>query len=157
MTMLFALALAGEPATLFVDPKDLRILRLPGVDAMGTPGGDHSPTVGAGLFLTIAGARVDLVGVDELRAPIPADAARSFAGMVSSTAPLTATLVVTPADFMATVGDEPALRCQRARIEEIALTLRATGTELRGRRVIAGTESVTPGRCAPAPAVTPPG
>ncbi|MSQ01382.1 MAG: hypothetical protein EXR71_05740 [Myxococcales bacterium] len=154
MTLFFALALAGEPTTLFVDPTDLRILRLPGVEAMGTPGGDHSPAVGAGLFLTLAGARVDLAGVDELRAPIPADSARTFAGLVSSAAPLIATLVISPADFAATVGDEPALRCHRARIEEIALTLSATGTEMRGRRVIVGTESTTPGRC---PVVSSPG
>ncbi len=147
MTMLLALALAGEPTTLFVDPKDLRILRLPGVEAMGTPGGDHSPAVGAGLFLTIAGAEVQLPGVDELRAPVPADGARTFAGLVASSAPLAATLVVTPADFAATVGDEPALRCHHARIEEIALTLSATGTELRGRRVIVGSETMTAGRC----------
>lgn len=142
-----AVPASAEPSTLFVDPHDLRIVRLPGVASAGTPRGDSSPEVGAGLFLTVAGARIGAPGVQELRAAVdPADA-RTLAGLVASSEPLAATLATDEADFAATVGPPDAPQCHRARLERLTLTLTATGTALRGQRAIPGTETRTDGAC----------
>lgn len=147
MWCFLAAALAADPASVFVDPHDLRIVRLPGVGAAGTPGGDSTPEVGAGLFLTIVGAKAGAAGVEELRASVdPADA-RTLAGLVASAEPLAATLAREEADFAATVGSPDAPQCHRARVERYTLTLIATGTALKGQRAVPGSETKTDGAC----------
>ncbi|GDX78281.1 hypothetical protein LBMAG42_00920 [Deltaproteobacteria bacterium] len=146
-------ALAGSPESIFVDPGQLRILRLPGVDAASTPGGDQTPALSGSLFLTLPGAALKLTGVDELRASIPAADARVYAGLLASGEPLIASLTSGPVSLAVTTGLAGEVKCHHAEMERFNLTLSATNTVLSGQRVIAGSESDTPGAC-PAP-VTP--
>lgn len=148
-----ATALAAPPESIFVDPSQLRILRLPGVEAASTPGGDQTPAMSGSLFLTLPGAALKLTGVDELRASIPAADARIYAGLLASGEPLIATLTSGPVPLTVTMGLAGSETCHHAEMERFNLTLSATNTVLTGQRLIAGTESDTPGAC-PAP-VTP--
>lgn len=154
--VLLAAAVAAEPQSVFVDPAALRVLRLPAIEAQDTPGGDQSPAVAAGLFLTLPGAALHLDRVDELRAPIPTAEARVYAGLVASAAPLAATLSAASVPLDVTTGLAAAPRCHHATMERFTLTLVATGTVLRGQRVVPGTESETTGACPARPAPSAP-
>lgn len=140
-------AFAGDPESIFVDPSQLRILRLPGVEAASTPGGDQTPAMSGSLFLTLPGTALKLTGVDELRASIPAADARVYAGLLASGEPLVATLTSGPVPLAVTTGLAGEVKCHHAEMERFNLTLSATGTVLSGQRVIAGTESDTTGAC----------
>ncbi len=153
MLLLLATALAAPTESIFVDPGQLRILRLPGVDSASTPGGDQTPAMSGSLFLTLPGAALKLTGVDELRASIPAADARIYAGLLASGEPLIATLSSSSVPLAVTTGLVGEVKCHHAEMERFNLTLSATNTVLSGQRLIAGTESDTPGAC-PAP-VTP--
>ena len=133
--------------SIFVDPSRLRVVRMPGIAAEATPGGDKSPEVGSALFLTLPGSAVHLDRVDELRAPIPPSQARTFAGLVASAEPLVATLEASTGPLAVTTGTVSAPMCHRATMERFSLTLTATGTVLTGQRVLLGTETDVPGAC----------
>ncbi len=146
MWCLLTLAFAADPESIFVDPRDLRVQRLPGVDTASTPKGDQSPALAAGLFLSVSGRAVN-APVEELRASISPDDARLYAGLLASAEPLAATLAREEAPFAATVGTAEAPRCHRARVERLTLTLVATGTRLQGQRPLPGSEVLTDGPC----------
>jgi len=135
------------PVAVTVDPAALRVLRLPGIDAEPTPGGDQSPAVAAGLFLTLPGAALHLDRIDELRAPIPSAGARAYAGLVASSAPLSGTLSVAEVALAVTTGPHTAPLCHHAQMERFTLQLTASGAVLTGQRPIPGSESDTPGAC----------
>lgn len=137
----------APPQAVTVDPSALRVLRLPGIDAEPTPGGDQSPAVAAGLFLTLPGAALHLDRIDELRAPIPSAEARAYAGLVASSAPLAGTLSVTEVALAVTTGPHSAPLCHHAQMERFTLQLAGSGAVLTGQRPIPGSENDTPGAC----------